>query len=186
MPTALKSRVFQGRPFRQGLCICLEFVRVSKLCAGIADELMLPFWRLFENVVPSPSETVWEMNRALDLGAPFLVDAADLGWISRRRLVWADSFWPPAWEELVNEETFRKHRWLKVSVPRRRHGLPVLGSVFKSSYKPSMLSRRGSPDHPEGRMPVLTRLLDGQPPHGFQRASQSARQRCQEDGVRLS
>ena len=31
-------------------------------------------------------------------------------------------------------------------------------------------------------MPVVTRLLAGQPPHGYQRASSSARERCHPDG----
>ena len=34
-------------------------------------------------------------------------------------------------------------------------------------------------------MPVVTRLLDGQPTHGYQAASAAARERCQRDGRRL-
>ena len=92
---------------------------------------------------------------------------------------------PPEWQGFVDESSCPKHGWHTLKIPRRRRGLPGLGSIFKSGFKPELLANCGDPAYPEGRLPVITRLLDGQAPHGFQRASNGARQRCHQDGKRL-
>ena len=88
------------------------------------------------------------------------------GWTSRKRLVWTEAFFPPEWRPFASDSSFASKGWHTLAIPRRRRVLPALSSIFQSGFKPYLLTNRGSADHPEGRMPVITRLLDGQPPMG--------------------
>ena len=142
----------------------------------------MPIFRLFENVVPADRAIVRTITESLNIGAPFLVNAADFGWTDRKRLIWCDAFWPYEFREFASDSSYEAKGWIQVTIPRRRRLLPDIGAIFKSPFKPSHLVNRGTAGHPEGRMPVVTRLLDGQPPHGYQRASSSARERCHSDG----
>ena len=162
-----------------------DFLRMKNELYALCEELHIKPYLIFENVVPQDKKVIDSITDLLGTGIPLMVDAADVSWISRRRLIWTDLFFLSEVSQFVNLAT-PEEGFYRLSVPRERRLLPALGSIFLSEYKPLFLEKSSTPAHPEGRFPVATnRLAPGQAPHGWHTASDNARKRCKQDGLVL-
>ena len=86
-----------------------------KLC----KEMNITPYLIFENVFPHDQKIIDDITDLLDTGIPILVDAADVSWISRRRLIWTDLFFLKEISQFVSFAT-SDEGFYQLSVPRER------------------------------------------------------------------
>ena len=84
-----------------------------KLC----KEMNITPYLIFENVFPHDQKIIDDITDLLDTGIPILVDAADVSWISRRRLIWTDFF---SLRRLVNSSALQLQ--MRASTSSQYHG----------------------------------------------------------------
>ena len=164
-----------------------DLTRIATDIETVCREHNRPLWRLFENVVapptpPNPRGSVETMSNHFGF-APVHVDASDFGWTSRKRLIWCDACVPDEWKGSGDTDTFSTKGWHTLDIPRRRRKVPPLGSILKSPFKPFWLSNNSTPlTTLKDDFPSLPAPSQANPPHGFDRSSEDARQRCEAAG----
>ena len=156
---------------------------------AVCKECGVTPFTIFENVVPADKNIIGEITNLLNTvfsgDVPILINAADAGWITRRRLIWTDPLFSPELGQFVDISLAQENGYVNLVIPRTRRILPALGGIFWSEFKPIFLASGATAEHPEGRFPVLTnRLHPGQRPHGEQSVSAKAKMRNAEaEGV---
>ena len=146
-----------------------EFVRVLDLCIDLCDEMKWTLHFVFEMVVPQDVSIARTISEYLCCGLPILVDGADFGWCTRRRLFWTSAKITGALLRFISPPPSAP--WRVFRVPHSQRLLPALGKIFRSSYQPRWLSGAATRAYPEGRLPVITNRLWGAPPNGRDTAS---------------
>ena len=80
---------------------------------------------------------------------------------------------------LAQPASTRRPLYRELVTPRARRVPPNIHVFFKGNLWPGSLADSGSPQHTEGRMPVIpTQLHPGTVPHDLDSASPKVRERC--------
>ena len=112
---------------------------------------ILPIVFLFENVVMDLDQAKY-ISSCLGC-SPLLVNAADLGWHTRCRLIWCDI---PIGYQFYNFIS-SYHSFNSLSIPPPARFITPLSSIFCGSSFPTFISESASADYPEGRFPTISR-----------------------------